>query len=202
MPGGQLGYHPDVSHRALGKVVAGLVVLTVGVHWAVRVQLDKPRGNAKLEVGQLLETFELSDRDGNTVDLHTYAADKKVVLVTFWAAWCRPCRMEMPYLIASYGEMAQDGLGILAVNVDKDPAEREAYLAQHQLPFPVLLDPQGALLEQYGFDALPAAVAVDSHGVIKDVLEGAENQRLRFFLPGWVSGKDGAFQFGWSSDDD
>ena len=62
----------------------------------------------------------VSDRDGNTVDLSTYLADGKPKIVSLWATWCGPCRMELNALKASYPKwQAEHGVEIVAISVDR-----------------------------------------------------------------------------------
>lgn len=77
----------------------------------------------KLAVGQLAPEIELNDPNGNPIKLSSLQG--KVVLIDFWASWCRPCRMENPNVVKIYNKYAQKGFEIYGVSLDKT---REAWL--------------------------------------------------------------------------
>ncbi len=85
--------------------------------------------------------FTLKDIDGNSVSLSDYLGDK-VIVVSFWATWCSPCKAEMPHLDAMYKDLGDQGLIVLAISVDEardaPKAKQQAKAAGYS--FPVLLD--------------------------------------------------------------
>jgi len=111
----------------------------------------------------LAPPFELPTLDGERVSL----ADQRgsLVLVHFWATWCRSCREELPSLLA-----AQDwakGLSVLAIAVDRgDPAHIRRYLASLPLgpTLTVLHDRDGQVRETYAVQALPVTYVVGQDG--------------------------------------
>ena len=105
-------------------------------------------------------------------ELRKMASARTLVLVTFWATWCAPCRTELTQLTDLYTRRRGDGLEILAVNEDDD-ARQLAFLEKRALPFPVLVDPGGAVAAQYGVDAFPVSILVDGDGNVLKVIRGA-----------------------------
>jgi len=88
----------------------------------------------------------------------------RVVLVDFWASWCVPCRGSFPWM-ASLSERYRDrGLAIVAVNLDKDRALADRFLAEHPAPFTVAFDPAGETAEAYHVRAMPTSVLVGADG--------------------------------------
>jgi thiol-disulfide isomerase/thioredoxin len=104
----------------------------------------------------------------------------KPVLVNFWATWCPPCRLEMPWLEEAYRQRAGQGLVVLAVNAgenvapDLGLAKVRRYVAGAGLTFPVLM-PADADRAQYDYQALnlPTSVLVDPTGKVTAVVDGA-----------------------------
>lgn len=112
--------------------------------------------------GQQAPDFEATLADGTTVHLSDYRG--KVVLLNFWASWCEPCVEEMPTLI----EIAenQPEAVVLAINFEEDAATVKAFMEEHNLPFPVVMDISGDINELYGIYAYPTNIVVDAAGII------------------------------------
>lgn len=106
--------------------------------------------------GQQAPDFEATLADGTIVHLSDYRG--KVVLLNFWASWCEPCVEEMPTLI----EIAenQPEVVVLAVNFEEDAATVKAFMEEHDLPFPVVMDISGDINELYGIYAYPTNIVV------------------------------------------
>jgi peroxiredoxin len=91
----------------------------------------------------------------------------QVVLLNFWATWCAPCREELPTLEALHQELGEEGLVIIAVNVDRGDAERVARFAEQKgLSFRVLHDPEQRVAGSYGVRGYPTTVVIDRAGRI------------------------------------
>lgn len=116
--------------------------------------------------------ISLAQMDGQPVELAQLRG--QVVVINFWASWCPPCRAEMPALERAYQAERERGLEILAVNTtyqDQLPAA-QAFVAEHGLSFPILLDTTGEAANRYHMRALPTTFFVDREGVIRKVIVG------------------------------
>ena len=92
----------------------------------------------------------------------------RVVLLNFWATWCRPCMAELPELVRLQKTYADSGLTVLAVSTDKFPRKVEAFLKKKPLePVTVLLDYDGQLVAQYGPVGFPASYFLDRQGRLR-----------------------------------
>lgn len=117
--------------------------------------------------------FTLTDLEGKQVKLSDYK--DKVVLVSFWATWCGPCKAEMPHLQALYSELSDKGLVVLAVSSDdaRTKALVSAHIKKNAFTFPVLLDPTGAVTATYnGTGTLPYSVLIGRNGEVKSTRSG------------------------------
>lgn len=105
----------------------------------------------------------------------------KVVLLSFWATWCRPCIEELPVLAALQKEDTEGRLRILAINIDEEPHEIAAFLKEHRIDASLtILEGTSALATRYGVSTLPHLVMVGPTGQVLDVHTGAlSEQRLR-----------------------
>ena len=91
--------------------------------------------------------------DSNELQLDTY--EGKVVIVDFWASWCVPCRRSFPWMNEMVEKYADQGLVVIAVNLDRDRADADAFLAEVPANFEILFDPDASLAREYGVEAMP-----------------------------------------------
>jgi len=85
------------------------------------------------------------------------------VLLSFWASWCGPCRVELPELAKLYGELAGDGFVLLTVNVDNSPVAATRFLSMIEVSVPVyrMISRDMMTLEISG---LPTNILIDREG--------------------------------------
>ncbi len=111
----------------------------------------------------------------NDFTLRTLAGDKvklsdhkgKVVVMSFWATWCGPCKQELPTLQALADKHGKDGLVVLAINTDdpKTVADVRRFVSDKKLTIPVPLDAESAVLDKLNpKHALPFTVVLDRQG--------------------------------------
>jgi len=133
----------------------------------VEVALDNPKYGAALrklnadDLQRAQATFTLQDLDGHTWDSTNLRG--KVVLLNFWSTSCPPCRAEMPDLERLYQHFRTQGLVLLAITDDK-PAELRRYLAAEKVSFPLLLDSDGKIKEQFLVRGIPKTFLFDRDG--------------------------------------
>jgi thiol-disulfide isomerase/thioredoxin len=113
-------------------------------------------------VGNPAPDFTLRDLDGTPVTLSELQG--KVVLVNFWATWCRPCKKELPVLQDLANEYPDD-LVVLAVNWQDGADDARAYFEENDLSMQVLLD-SGGVYDQYRLQGLPDSFFVDRAGIL------------------------------------
>ena len=109
--------------------------------------------------------FRLPDLTAADVSLEQYRG--KVVLMHFWATFCAPCVKEMPDLEALWQHYLGQDLVVLAIAADRsgDSAVRK-FVEQTGVTFPVLLDPEGVVRNQYEVIALPTSYLIGRDGKI------------------------------------
>ncbi|HSH30074.1 MAG TPA: TlpA disulfide reductase family protein [Thiohalobacter sp.] len=122
--------------------------------------------------GEPLPGFTLQDLEGNPHSLEDYRG--KVVMVNFWATYCPPCIEEIPSMQRLNNKLGEEKFAILAVNMAEPRGEIEAFLDKHaiEIGFPVLLDPDGAVLSQWMITAVPTTFILDPEGRIRYGLFG------------------------------
>jgi len=112
--------------------------------------------------------FTLRALDGKYLRLSDYK--KKVVYLTFWATWCKPCLAEMKHLNKFHARYKAKGLVVLGVNLD-GPETRSrvrATVARYKLKFPIAIDTQSRAVKLYNpRRSLPFSVLIKKGKVIK-----------------------------------
>jgi len=95
-------------------------------------------------------------------DLDNY--NGKVVLIDFWASWCVPCRRSFPWMNDMHTKYHDDGLVIVAVNVDNDPAAADRFLSDYPARFQVHFDEDKTMVREYEVVAMPSSFLVGRDG--------------------------------------
>jgi len=119
-----------------------------------------------IDVGQLAPDFELRTPEGEHVRLSQFRGHP--VWINFWAPWCPACRTEMPRLEGFHLEHEGDGLVILGVGVRDSPESMRAYAGEVGVTYPILVDGDGAVANEYQALALPVHYWIDRYGVVRD----------------------------------
>jgi len=123
--------------------------------------------------------FTLQSLDGDQVQLANLRG--RWVVLNFWATWCAPCVEELP-LLQQLAEHYPDQLTVLALNMREDENEVRAFVAQHQLSMPVLLEPDDQTLIDYGVHGLPLSIVVSPDGEVVRRHVGPVDQAFETWL--------------------
>jgi len=111
----------------------------------------------------------ISVDDGSAVDVSSFRG--RPVLMTFWASWCGPCRLEMPELKHLYDELAPRGFVFLPVTMDQSPYAARSFLEKHGIELPVYrMDDRD--LKTLRVRALPTSFLIGADGRAVSVYEG------------------------------
>lgn len=134
---------------------------------------------AGARIGAPAPDFTLLDLTGQPTALAAFRG--RPVLVNFWATWCQPCRVEMPVLMKAYRQVQAarpDALVVLAVAYKSAPSTVSAFRREFDLPFPVLPDTQGEVLNRYGVGPIPTSFLIDRQGIIRWMRVGTWDDAL------------------------
>ncbi len=106
----------------------------------------------------------LKDIDGRDVSLSDY--EGQVVLLNFWATWCGPCKIEMPWFVDFQRQYKDQGFTVLAVSLDEEFEGVKPFAEEYKLNFPVLLGSDEVADKFGGIVALPTTLIIDKKGQI------------------------------------
>ena len=96
----------------------------------------------------------------------------KVVLVDFWASWCEPCKHSFPVMEELHRKYGSQGLVVIAINVDEDAGDMDAFLKKNQATFSVVRDARQKLVAKAQIATMPSSFLVDRDGKIRHVHTG------------------------------
>lgn len=118
----------------------------------------------------------LPDAQGKAMSLSSMRGS--VVLLDFWASWCRPCRENSPELVKLYAKYKGRGLQILGVSVDDNRTAWQKAVKVDKMTWPQVIVPaaeKNRVLSNYGVSYIPATFLMDRKGVLQEAdLHGAE----------------------------
>ncbi|HKD78773.1 MAG TPA: TlpA disulfide reductase family protein [Candidatus Angelobacter sp.] len=129
------------------------------------------------KTGSMAPDFTLTDMKGKRVQLSSFKG--KAVVVDFWATWCEPCKIEMPWLVDLQKKYGPQGLQVLGVAMDDaDDQAIQEFARKMGVNYPVLRGTEAVADLYGGLDGLPATFFLDRSGKISDKAMGLESQSV------------------------
>ncbi|NTV99933.1 MAG: redoxin domain-containing protein [Oscillochloris sp.] len=171
--------HRKLTSREWIMVASGVLVALalVAAIWQFTGHERQVQSQPMGEVDREAPAFSLQTMNGDTISLTAYRG--KVVLVNFWGTWCEPCKREMPALQAANELYGNKGLAIIGVNLTDDEQLRgnseddiRAFATQYQLTYPIGLDRDGSVTNEFRVFPLPTSFFIDAQGRIRYVHVG------------------------------
>jgi peroxiredoxin len=135
--------------------------------------------------GSIAPDFELKSPKGKTIKLSKLKG--KVVLIDFWASWCRPCRAENPNVVEAYNKYNKSkfengsGFEVISVSLDRDKQKwKDAIEADGLIWKDHGFDEGGKVSTQYGVKTIPTAFLIDGEGKI--IASGSDIRGLKLHM--------------------
>lgn len=148
-------------------IILALLLAAIGYTIYASVTQEKVE---VLAPGDEAPNFELVDLDGETHRLSDYKGEG--VLLNFWGTWCPPCKKEFPAIERQYKNFENQGVNVLAINIDQSNLEVQNYINELGLTFPVAIDKGRSVMTTYNVGQLPATILVNEEGIITNIITG------------------------------
>jgi thiol-disulfide isomerase/thioredoxin len=159
-----------MNRNPIALILVALAIalgLYVGYHKARRPNTTL---SARLQSGPAPD-FSLESLDGKTTHLSDFRG--KAVLLNFWATWCAPCKIEMPWFIDLQKQYASQGLQIVGVAMDDSSKQDIAQFAKDMgVNYPILIGKESVGQEYGGVNGLPESFLIARDGHIVDRIIG------------------------------
>lgn len=164
-----------MKRNPLILVVVALVVslmLFAGFHMARRSGSPSASVNFK---GSMAPDFELKTLEGKTVHLSDFRG--KAVLLNFWATWCEPCKIEMPWFVELQKQYGPQGFQVLGVAMDDASEQDIAKFAKDMgVNYPILIGKEQVGDAYGGIPFLPFTFFIDRSGKVTDKIPGLKSR--------------------------
>lgn len=151
----------DVAMPTISRFLSLLAVVLTAI--ACSSSVEAPFAGS--EPARPLPEFSIQDLEGNLFTNENL--DGRVALVNFWATWCGPCKIEMPWFVEFQRRYKDQGFTVLAISLDEegwDPVRE--FAARLELNFPIVLGDDAVADDFGGIHALPTTLMVNRAGEI------------------------------------
>lgn len=141
---------------------------------------SEPEGSAKLKAEHTRNEaadFALEDANGQTLKLSDLRG--KVVLLNFWATWCGPCKIEIPWFVEMEREFKDQGFAVLGVSMDEDGWKAvKPFMQDMKVNYRMVLGTEEMAQLYGGVEALPTSFILDRNGKVASVHMGVVSRKV------------------------
>ena len=145
----------------------GVAVLFTGALLALAFTIFRPlfrSSSADFLRSSRSPSWELKDPDGGLVKSSDF--NGKVVILNFWATWCRPCKAEIPGFIDLQQQYREKGLVVVGIALDEHGVTKvKRFMEENRLNYPVVLG-NIMMMENFGGQGIPTTLIIDRSGKI------------------------------------
>ena len=170
--------NPGIKSKAFIKKTTGIVLLLALILISVSGKAQNIKNTQRIGKGDTIPDLVMKNLDGEKVSLQSLRG--KLVLVYFWASWCKPCRKTIPSYIKLYRKYknaafadGEEGFVIYSISLDKNKAAWKKASGQHGIPWNSNVSDlkrwQSEAVEKYGIASIPRSFLVNGEGVIEAV---------------------------------
>lgn len=152
----------------------GLVRIIIFLIVVINRDHISPLHPSSLSASESAPEFELIDIDGKAHRLSDYRGN--IVILNFWATWCKECVAEMPSLDALYKKFKNGNFIVLGVSIDRKNDTVLKLLKKIPVSYPILLDKKGEVfVKRYTVIGLPTTFIIDGDGLIAERIIGGRD---------------------------
>ena len=166
--------------RNAAIIIAAIVAVAVLIYAGVRMSRPSDGADAAaLKIsdaqGSQAPEFTLKTLEGKSVKLSDYRG--KAVLLNFWATWCAPCKIEMPWFIELYQQYKPQGLEVVGVAMD-DSSQKEIadFVKEMKVNYTILQGTEKVGDDYGGVQFLPETFILDRNGKIVKTMFGIHSE--------------------------
>ena len=155
------------------------IALALGVATLTMAPLMAVEAPAGSTIGAAVEDFTLPKlSDGSDVTFSSYKG--KVVLLSFWASWCGPCRRELPAYNKTYETYKDKGFEIVAISVDRDTASAQGFIDKLDggVNYTLLLDAKSMVMGRFDIVSMPTSFLIGPDGKVLHKEVGFSDEKL------------------------
>lgn len=149
------------------SILIGTIILLGGLY-ILAIQVSRRfqgMTGAGLETGTVAPNFILKNLNGDDVQLSQFRG--KVVLIDFWAVFCKPCVIALPKIQEIHKKYNDEELVVLAINVSEDKNKIQKFIEENGYTFQVLLDSGNMNVQKnYGVIGIPHTYIIDKQGKV------------------------------------
>jgi len=145
------------------KKISLLLVLAAGVFGAVSMM------NNNDETGKKMPSVLLEDLDGNQINSADLSNDGNPIVISFWATWCKPCRLELNTIAEEYDDLVDEtGVKLVAVSIDdeRNKSKVRPVVDASGWEYDIWLDANSDLKRAMGVNYPPQTFLLDGNGTI------------------------------------
>lgn len=126
-----------------------------------------------VNAGDRAPDFAITADNGRTVTRAEFGG--KLLVLNFWASYCVPCIQELPSLDQFQRELADQGVVVLGVSIDKDPKAYKRFLDKYNVSFLTARDPDNKINSEYGTFKIPETYLINRDGKVVGKIINATN---------------------------
>lgn len=163
--------------RNLWTIVAASVLIGVIIYQ--RIPLWEAQSRVE---GRPAPEFVVINAEGEPFEVNQQTFQGKITVLSFWATWCVPCKVESPILESLYSEMQGKPFQMFAISGEQIELV-QGYSKEKGLVYPVFVDSTSEVHNLYGVRGYPTIIVIDQHGRIDEMSMGID------FLVKWKVGR-------------
>lgn len=159
-----------MSHSKIDLALkAAIGALLCALGWVVVTSMQE----RVVEVGDVSPKFAITTDQGLRVSRDSFGG--KVLVLNFWATWCAPCVEEVPSLDQFQRAVADSGVVVVGVSVDKNPKSYANFLKRFRVAFQTARDPEANISSDFGTFKYPETYIIDRTGRVVQKIIGPRN---------------------------
>jgi thiol-disulfide isomerase/thioredoxin len=135
--------------------------ILIALFFCAVLAVGQPARAGEKDPASLFEGVMLTDLDGTQVAIDSLL-DRGPLVINFWATWCSPCKLEMPYLEKLYREFAPKGVQFAAISVDmkRNAGRVKSFLEKQEMSVPAYIDYDTSLAKGFNVRAIPTTIII------------------------------------------